>query len=260
MKPEQLHEPPSKMSAWPPEIEKNLNQVLLQQSPSHGPIRFLEVGTGSGRTTRALLQGRLAKETDMIGLDISFAKLRRLYAQAPSSILSLLQADANRLPFSAHSFDIILTIHVLHLLPDWKTALLEFRRLLRSGGVYLRRKERGKTSTIWDQVRQQWQTLLWDAGLSQNYRERPSQSIDEYLVELGASHASTHLGSVGWESSPGMEIDRIITRTELGTWWVPRETMPQLVEQLRNWAIAQYGSLERRYRYVEEVVLDIWRF
>ena len=47
------------------------------------------------------------------------------------------QADATLLPFPTAQFDIILTAHVLHLIPPWREALREFRRVLVPGGSYL---------------------------------------------------------------------------------------------------------------------------
>lgn len=247
-------------TAWPLEIRKNLNQALLQLLPCQSLGRFLEVGTGSGRTTRSLLESDLALETELVGVDISLTKLRRLLARTQSSPLNPVQADARSLPFPAGSFDIILTIHLLHLIRDWMTALLEFQRLLRPGGAYVRRGDKGNTATIWDQMRQQWLAILEAANLPQRHQTRRSQAIDDFLLRLGASHSSIHLGSKTWASTPKREIDRISVRTGLGTWQVPQQIMPQLLDALRSWAILEYGSLDQDCYYDEDIILDIWRF
>lgn len=247
-------------TTWPVEISQTLNRTLLQLIPSQGQSRFLEVGTGSGRTTLSLLQSDLAHETQLVGVDISPEKLHRLLARARSSTLNLVQADASILPFPARSFDIILTIHVLHLIRNWGRTLLEFRRLLRPGGAYIRRRERRESITIWDRMRQQWQAILKTSNLPQQHGARHSQAIDDFLAKLGASHSPIHLGSASWESTPEQEIGRIAARTRTGTWQVPREILPQLLDDLRAWTITEYGSLERPYGCDEGVVLDIWRF
>jgi ubiquinone/menaquinone biosynthesis C-methylase UbiE len=42
----------------------------------------------------------------------------------------LVLADATRLPFRDASADVVVEVHVLHLVPAWKQALRELRRVL----------------------------------------------------------------------------------------------------------------------------------
>jgi len=97
-----------------------------------GPnARVLDVGTGTGRISVPLLE----RGVDLIGCDLSAQMLKRLQEKYPAARIA--QADASQLPFPAHRFDAVLTVHVLHLIPPWREALREFRRMLVPGGVYL---------------------------------------------------------------------------------------------------------------------------
>ena len=45
-----------------------------------------------------------------------------------------MRADAARLPFDDASFDSVINVSALHLVPRWREALVESRRVLRPGG------------------------------------------------------------------------------------------------------------------------------
>jgi SAM-dependent methyltransferase len=47
------------------------------------------------------------------------------------------RADATRLPFRDGSADVVVEVHVLHLVPAWREALQELHRVLAPGGTYL---------------------------------------------------------------------------------------------------------------------------
>ncbi len=100
-----------------------------------GPkARILDVGTGTGRISIPVLKQGL----DLIGCDLSSKMLMRLQEKFPSARIA--QSDASALPFPSACFDIVLTAHVLHLIPTWREALREFQRVLVPGGAYLNLK------------------------------------------------------------------------------------------------------------------------
>jgi SAM-dependent methyltransferase len=111
--------------------------------------RLLEIGVGTGRI--ALPLHRRGREA--VGIDLSMPMLERYRAKAAAAGLAppvLVRADATWLPFPDASFDAVLEVHVLHLVPDWQGALAEARRVLAAGGVLLHggggRYERGSAS------------------------------------------------------------------------------------------------------------------
>jgi len=96
--------------------------------------RVLDVGTGSGRH---------AVEAVGVGADVVAVDLGRSIDVArrnlPSGALTV-QADAERLPFAESSFDFVMSIGVLHHLPDPERALRAIVPFTRGGGhvhIYL---------------------------------------------------------------------------------------------------------------------------
>ena len=89
--------------------------------------RLLEVGAGTGRISIPLLE----RGADLIGCDLSsqmLARFQEKFAPAP-----IVQADAVFLPFASNQFEAVMTVHVLHLIPVWREALHEFKRVLEPG-------------------------------------------------------------------------------------------------------------------------------
>ncbi len=97
-----------------------------------GPgARILEVGTGTGRISIPLLE----RGADLVGCDLSAKMLARQREKYPSA--RLLQSDAVFLPFPSGHFDVVMVVHVMHLIGPWREALREFKRVLRTGGAFL---------------------------------------------------------------------------------------------------------------------------
>lgn len=98
--------------------------------------QVLELGCGQGEGQRILRRDFGAAQVtgcDLDGRQLSRAKHRR----AADSSLTWVQADAQRLPFAAASFDAAVSFNALHHVPDWEAALMEARRVLRPGGQLL---------------------------------------------------------------------------------------------------------------------------
>lgn len=94
----------------------------------------LDVGAGSGRHSFHAAQAGAQVVAVDLGASIDVAR-RNL----PASVLTV-QADAEALPFEPESFDLVMSIGVLHHLPDTERALRSIARYAKPGGhvhVYL---------------------------------------------------------------------------------------------------------------------------
>lgn len=87
--------------------------------------RVLDVGCGNG----VYLTEMRVRGIDGVGCDLSQGMLD---AAAPHQ--KLVNADATAFPFSPSAFDVVLAPHMLYHVTDRKAAVLEMRRVLRSGG------------------------------------------------------------------------------------------------------------------------------
>ena len=95
---------------------------------------LLDIGTGSGR--HSFHADRAGARVVAVDLGVSIDVARR---NLPTSVLTV-QADAEVLPFETESFDLVMSIGVLHHLPDPDRALRSIVQYARTGGhvhVYL---------------------------------------------------------------------------------------------------------------------------
>lgn len=89
----------------------------------------LDLGCGTGMFLSKL--GDFASE--MVGADVS----RNMLAKAKFKGAHLVLADAENLPFKQGVFDSLFAITVLQLVPNFKKALQEIRRVLKDKGIFV---------------------------------------------------------------------------------------------------------------------------
>jgi ubiquinone/menaquinone biosynthesis C-methylase UbiE len=106
----------------------------LGRPPGHF-ARSLEIGAGTGYFSLNLLQEGVLGAA--VATDISPGMLATLQANAAGLGLEVetVVTDAEALPFTDASFDLVLGHAVLHHLPDLDRAFGEFLRVLRPGGT-----------------------------------------------------------------------------------------------------------------------------
>lgn len=111
----QFQEPPFDLFAW-----------VLDLAGAHPGCRVLDAGCGNG----SYLARLRARGAAPIGCDVSPGMLAAVARPA-----ALVNADAQRLPFSAASFNVVLAAHMLYHVPDQQLAAREMRRVLVPGGI-----------------------------------------------------------------------------------------------------------------------------
>jgi SAM-dependent methyltransferase len=103
--------------------------------PWDGTQVVADVGCGNGFDLRQIVpQGRCRHA---IGVDLSAGMLRSLEDLCQSGGLSLVQADAQRLPLPDGSVDVAMAMHMLYHVPDIAAAIGELRRVTKPGGTVL---------------------------------------------------------------------------------------------------------------------------
>ena len=103
--------------------------------PWDGTQVVADVGCGNGLDLRQIVpQGRCRHA---IGLDLSAGMLRSLEDLRQPGGLSLVQADAQRLPLPDESVDVAMAMHMLYHVPDVPAAIRELRRITKRGGTVL---------------------------------------------------------------------------------------------------------------------------
>ena len=199
----------------------------------------LEVGVGTGRIAAPLTE----RGMDVTGIDISKAML----AKAMSKGLScLLVADARRLPFANRSFDHVLTVHVTHLISDWRIALAEIGRVARHRYASLT-TDRMECDT--EKLRKAYEDLCSDAGF-----EARHPGIDEIEIsDVVRPFKTVPISDVTDTVIAKTAIGRLRSRTFSIQWSVPDEVHERAMAELDS-MYEGVDTLERK----ERVNLVIW--
>ena len=98
--------------------------------PSGGAV--LDVGSGPGNITASLARAA-GRDGLALGVDISEPMLARAVRAEAGPQVGFVRADAQRLPFRDETFDAVLSIAMLQLIPDPSAVLAEIARVLRPG-------------------------------------------------------------------------------------------------------------------------------
>lgn len=218
--------------------------------------RILEVGTGTGRISIPLLE----RGADLIGCDLSPKMLARQHEKYPAA--RLLQADAVFLPFPDNHFDVLLTVHVMHLIGPWREALREFKRVLKAGGAFLgvRTTEVVGESLRW-QIREFWRNWMKDQGVDAGHPGvRSSEEIQGELQSLGARLEEVEVVRYSYPYTLRTELERFENRVGSDTWPVPEPIYQASLEALRDWVAHEFDDLDHKQEEQVRFVYDIARF
>ncbi len=110
-------------------------EFILQLVAATPDTCFLEPGVGTGLNVMPFVK----RGYSVTGVDISKEMLDRLsqkLGKAPNN-LSLIHGDASHLNFPDRSFDVVLTVHMIHTATNWMTFLDEIGRVLKPKGFHL---------------------------------------------------------------------------------------------------------------------------
>jgi ubiquinone/menaquinone biosynthesis C-methylase UbiE len=99
------------------------------------PDRILETAAGTGFVTRAV--HRAVPRAEIVSTDINSAMLEFAAHALTTECISFQPADAQNLPFSDGSFDVVLCQFGVMFFPDKACANKEARRMLRPNCCYL---------------------------------------------------------------------------------------------------------------------------
>ncbi len=222
-----------------------------------GPgAHVLDAGTGTGRISIPLLERGL----DLLGCDLSSKMLLRLREKFPTARLA--QADATQLPFPGAAFDAVLTAHVLHLIPTWREALREFRRLLVPRGMFLNLRTWEPVGNSTRQlVRTHWRD--WLAGRGINAYPKGVQDSGELHQELqfmGAQVTDVDVIHYPITYTLREDLERIESRIGSDSWAIPDDIFKASLEHLRAWISQEYGDLDEPRQDELRFAIDVARF
>jgi SAM-dependent methyltransferase len=199
--------------------------------------RCLEIGIGTGRIALPLVEAGV----QVAGVDISSEMLRRLITKRGGPWPQVAIADATRLPFRDATFGSAIASHVLHLIPGWKDAVAEMRRVVRPGGVFIVSRGGGNRPTWLESITRHFFRQAgdppWPPGAAS------IDVVDAHMLELGID--AKPLPDLGIETE--VSVDGVIGDMEAGYWaacWgISPEVRASAATATREWATREYGDL-----------------
>lgn len=233
---------------YPPEVAAEISAGLIAVGGLAPGASLLEIGIGTGRIALPLL----AAGINVTGADISarmvehlrakYAEQRERQPALPWGALRVELADVTALPFADATFDAVLGVHVLHLVPGWRVALDEALRVLRPGGVLLLGQDMTDGSER-HLLNDRWEAIVRELGgttgavAGAGYRAA--------LAELRARGLKvTQRVLVRWKEpvTPREGLTSITERLWSRTWQVPDDIFAESVRRLTAWADETFGD------------------
>jgi ubiquinone/menaquinone biosynthesis C-methylase UbiE len=147
-----------------PHWQENCAHLIDNLDSHKDGLHVLDLGIGPG--VSAFSMGRRRNGINFIGLDISeqmltLAQENRKKFGWSQERLSLLRGDALRLPLQDNCVDAATGHSFLYLLPDYRAALRETHRVVRSGGqVAFLEPHEGKVDWRWLFSQRSWRLAL----------------------------------------------------------------------------------------------------
>lgn len=212
--------------------------VALEEELSNDST-VLEVGVGTGRIAAPLAE----RGIDVTGVDISVAMLAKAKAKG---LKALLLADARALPFADGAFDHVVTVHVTHLISDWRLALAESGRVARSRYASIA-TERIECDA--EELRRAYEELCAKAGFEvrhQGIREREIPDVIAPTKSLVVAESTEMV-----DAKKAME--RYRSRTFSNQWDIPEDVHEGAMSELER----MYDGVERLERK-ERISLLVW--
>lgn len=167
--------------------------------------------------------------------------VRRFSHVDPAASLRLVTSDIKDLPFPDASFDIMIAVHVFHLVDGWQQAVRECLRVLRPGGLLLHCWDEYDDSLL-NSVTKTWIRLVEElGGNAQRVGTESPRMVSGWLRAQGLP--IEELSIARWETTntPRRAMERITSRLWSRTWLVPDEIFQASVQQLEAWAQAQFS-------------------
>ena len=217
---------------------------------------MVELGAGTGEIGVHL--ARLPVR--YIGLDSSPAMLDVFRAKGGMDSSSLLVADCNQpWPLPDASAAAVFASRVIHLL-DPEHITRETVRVCRSAGYLILGRVLREPDSLKERLRRRRQELLVEAGITPRQGEEGTRRIVERCLAAGGESLGRR-EAAAWtgETTPATILAGWAMLSRIGSVPVDRVTRDEIVAELREWARAEIGDLDRPEMFRERYAIDVVR-
>ena len=248
---------------YPPAVQGQVGQALLAAAEATPETRILELGVGTGRIALPIIRAGYHYP----GIDVAprmLDKLRAALVGIPGAAerVTLVEGDITALPFADRSFDVVITVHVFHLIADRATAIAESVRVLDRPGIALNGRD-DEVGMPDGEATAAWLEFLRELGW-------PMPTEEEHEASRRAGPTWTRLGATVDEivaaerEDPRAPVDfikELESRQWSSTWAIPDDIFAAALQRLWAWAKQHYGErLETPVPFQRRFVVERGRF
>lgn len=230
---------------FPPGVGERVTAALVEFLALTPAQPVLEIGVGTGRIARPLSVA-LGQHHHLTGLDISRKMMGRLLESLPMNTKppALVEANALYLPFAAQTFNAILTVHVLHLIREWRDLLIEMERVRAPGGVFVGGWNDHPPESSGERISHKFRELAAEHGIS--IERQGIVMYRDVLNHLQPARA-TEITAAEWtiERTPRLALQSIAERHFSSSWLIPDEVYPAIYAELDSWAKKEWPDLDQ---------------
>ncbi|MGK7872407.1 MAG: class I SAM-dependent methyltransferase [Xenococcaceae cyanobacterium] len=227
-------------------VAKEVANFILEFISATPETSFLEPGVGTGLNVLPLVE----QGYSVTGIDVSremLEQFRKKINGTPSN-LTLIYADADQITFPDNSFDVVLTVHMLHTVSNWITFLDDINRVLKPGGFYL------NCQWLTPPHRKEFEDYY--RAILSKYKAPKKQSnclgevelridVEGYFRSRGVE--PNYLVAKEWTVSNTVNelLDFFRSRAYGLCWLVSEDTFHKVMNEFEEFCVKHYGSLEK---------------
>jgi ubiquinone/menaquinone biosynthesis C-methylase UbiE len=231
----------NQINALPEAAAATLGEALAALVPPGAPA--LDMGCGAGRVAIPAAAAGLP----VVGVDLEGAMLREALTSATALPFTAARGTITRLPFAGASFNAVLSINVLHLVPEWRAVLDEAVRVLRPGGLFIQGRDWLDPDSCAGLLRSKLREVVMslEPGLRPTAAASPAV-LAAALSELGGV-TEPELAAARWDApiSPAELLRQMAARAYNETWMLGDELLGAAMARLEAWAAETWSELEQ---------------
>lgn len=222
---------------YPEHVMADITSAIVHAIDKHEPI--LDAGVGTGRFASPL-QG---SGYEVVGIDLS----SRMLAKArEKGVKGLIRGDLRRLPFKDQVFGATISIHVLHLISEWREALAEIGRVTRDFYVSVAFEKQDSPA---ERIRDYYDEVCASLGYDTTHPGMRERELPDLLPPDSARPIVQHEHEVDVTSL----IADYESRTYSSQWTVPEDIHAQAIDAMRE----RYGGMGTATG-IEKISLLTW--
>lgn len=241
-----------------PSVAEDVADFIINLTGATSKTTFLEPGVGTGLNVLPLVK----RGYSVTGIDVSeamLAQFRQKFNELPTN-LNLIHADASQLPFSDRSFDVVLTVHMIHTVTNWKAFLDDIVRVLKFGGYYLNCQ--WITPPARKEFEEYYRSILSEFKNSKQELKRVNNTFEKidvagYLNSKG--YVSKYFIAKEWEVTNTVEeLLSYFKARAYGLCWLDDEIFDDTMNKFEAFCVKHYGSLKTVV--ASQAKFEIWAY